>query len=121
MAQGWRDYVDHARDLGYAISSGLTRTEQSVIVGQPELARQADRAVFGAEEPSQAEVDTYWSAVADARRELTRSRSRTRRIRRLFALRGLLARDRRPVEASPHQALSQQGRGRRIARLGGSA
>ena len=101
LAEGWRDYVDHARDLGIVVPAGLTRREHVALVGRADLAGRADSAVFGWGEPEQVEVARYWADVKAARKQLTKSVSRRRRVGRRFSLRGLLARDVRPVEALP--------------------
>jgi hypothetical protein len=100
LAQGWRDYLDHARDLGHAIPAGLTRQEQAGIVGRADLAAAADRAVFGPADPQDSEIRAYWEAVGAARRALTKASPRGRRWLRWFSIRGLLTRDSRPVEDS---------------------
>lgn len=121
LAQGWRDYVDHARDLGYAVPAGLTRREQSVIVGRPELAGHADQAVFGAHDPDGEAIGAYWSSIATARRELSTSATRWRRWMGRYSVRGLLTRDPRPVETSLAHP-EQRARGLRLRNpLGGRA
>jgi hypothetical protein len=98
LAQAWRDYVDHARDLGMRVPAGLTRREQAVIVGHAQLARRADSAVFGGGEPAAEDVAGLWAEAKRARDELTRSVSRRRRWASRWSLRGLLFRDPRPSE-----------------------
>lgn len=95
LARGWQDYVDHARDLGIRVPAGLTRREQADLVGRPDLAAAADRAVFGAGVPDERTVRSYWTAIGTARRGLTGSASRRARVLRRYSVRGLLARDRR--------------------------
>ena len=97
LAQGWRDVVDHARDLGVAVPAGLTRREQAALVGHPELAGVADRAVFGYGEPEVAAVQAYWANCKRVKSELTSRSSRWKRVARLVSVRGLLFRDNRPV------------------------
>ena len=125
FAQGWRDYVDHARDLGLAVPAGLTRREQAVLVGYGHLAAVADRAVFGPGDPSPRAVGAYWRQIGTAREALTWAAPRRRRLVRLVSLRGLLFRDARPVEQLPVKRPSAQqvgkgageaGRGRRHGR-----
>ena len=112
MAQGWRDVVDHARDLGVAVPAGLTRREQAALVGHPELAGVADRAVFGYGEPEVAAVQAYWANCKRVKSELSSRSSRWKRVARLVSVRGLLFRDNRPVEhlAKPERV----GTGRRL-------
>ena len=116
LAQGWRDLVDHARDLGVKVPAGLTRQEQAGLVGHPELARVADRAVFGYGEPETPVVQAYWANCKKAKAELTKGVGRRKRLGRLFSMRGLLFRDNRPVEqlAKPKAA---RGSSRRTVRV----
>jgi hypothetical protein len=113
LAEGWRDYVDHARDLGLKVPRGLTRKEQASLVGQPELAAAADATVFGYGEPEGSAVIAYWAQITQARKSLTLSTSRRRRILRRFSVRGLLFRDDRPVEQLPRR-VGHEGRRRRL-------
>ena len=121
LAQGWRDYVDHARDLGFAVPPGLTRLEQSSFVGQAELAAHADRAVFGSHDPDDHAIDAYWDEVGVARRLLSKAASRRRRWIGRYSLRGLLARDPRPVETSLTQPAEQTRKLGRFIPVGGRA
>ncbi len=105
LAQGWRDYVDRARDLGYDVPAGLTRQQQADVVGGHRLAQEADAAVFGWGQPSEDEVSSYWQQTRAAGRSLAKATGRVRRVAAPLSLRGLLARDRRPVEQlSPARA-----------------
>ncbi len=110
LAQGWRDLVDHARDLGVSVPAGLTRQEQAALVGHQELATVADRAVFGYGEPEEAAVGAFWTSTRAAKTELSAGAGRWRRLGRLVSVRGLLFRDRRRVEERPKA--SKIGRGR---------
>jgi len=121
LAQGWRDYVDHARDLGFAVPPGLTRLEQSSLVGQTELAVRADRAVFGPHDPDDQAIEAYWDAVGAAREDLSKAASRRRRWIGWYSLRGLLARDLRPVETSLTRPAERTRRLRRFIPIGGRA
>lgn len=93
LAAGWRDLTDHARDLGVTVDARHTRVEQSGVIGHRELATRADRAVFGAGEPAATEIDSYWDAIAKARKALSRKAPRRARLLRPWQLRSLLARD----------------------------
>ena len=89
---GWRELVDHARDLGQPVSVGATATrrEQSrelVSAGAPDLAVRADRHVFGPAAPDGADVEAFWAAVDLERRELSRAVTRLRRLRGALSLR----------------------------------
>ena len=113
MAQGWRDLVDHARDLGIKVPAGLTRMEQADIVGHQGLARAADRAVFGYGEPESGVVQAYWDNCKKAKSEVRRGVTRRRRLGRLFSVRGLLFKDDRPVEKLPKVAQTRRISGKR--------
>lgn len=89
---GWRELVDHARDLGQPVSVGATATrrEQSrelVSAGAPELAVRADSHVFGPVSPADADVEAFWAAVDAERRLLSRSVTRRQRARGVVSLR----------------------------------
>lgn len=89
---GWRELVDHARDLGQPVSVGATATrrEQSrelVSAGAPDLAFRADSYVFGPNSPGDDDVDAFWAAVDDERRVLSGAVSRRRRLLGLLSLR----------------------------------
>lgn len=98
LGQGWRDLVDHGRDLGLTVPAGLTRIEQADVIGRHDLARVADRAVFGYWEPDNAAVQAYWGECKAAKSAISKGVKRRRRLGRLFSVRGLLFRDERPVE-----------------------
>ena len=68
------------------------------MVGRPDLASVADSVVFGYGEPDAGDVTAYWNAVRSAKSARTKTRPRRRRWGRLFSVRGLLFRDKRPVE-----------------------
>lgn len=114
LAQGWLDLVDHARDLGTRVPVGLTRVEQARLVGRPDLAAHADRAVFGPSETTPEAVGAFWQAVRSARKDLSAQAGRRRRMLRLFSLRSLLTRERRPVEQRPGRAAGRSLRPRSL-------
>jgi len=117
LAEGWRDLVDHGRDLGLKVPAGLTRHEQAAVVGHAELARAADRSVFGYGEPDVAVVQAYWANCKKAKQRMTKGAKLRTRIGRLFTLRGLLFRDDRPVEHLPKPARQKGQTQRRRARI----
>lgn len=91
---GWRELVDHARDLGQPVpvGAGWTRREQSARVastGAPQLAVLADRHVFGPVQPAEHVASAYWSEVDAERRRMSREVTRRRRIRAALSLRTL--------------------------------
>jgi len=78
---GWRELVDHARDLGASIPSVGTRREQAVLLpaGAPPLAREADAHVFGPRPPQEDAAAAYWKAVEFERRSMSSTVPRARR------------------------------------------
>jgi hypothetical protein len=44
LASGWRDLLDHSRDLGTRVDALATRREQAQVIGHPDLAAAADAA-----------------------------------------------------------------------------
>jgi hypothetical protein len=88
---GWRELVDHARDLGQPIPVGMaTRREQArsfTTETAPVLARTADRHVFGPIVPAEAAATAYWRDIDAERRALTASVDRWRRMRAALNLR----------------------------------
>jgi hypothetical protein len=93
LALGWRDLVDHARDLGADVDRGATRREQAGAIGFAPLAAKADRAVFGVGHPSEAEIRAYWTEITAARRTLSRAGATSARVLRLWRASSLFARD----------------------------
>lgn len=93
LAAGWRDLVDHARDLGVRVDPRLTRQEQARVIGRPDLAATANRAVFGPGDPAAGEVAAYWKVLAQARRQLSRQAPWYRRVLRPWNPRSFTVRD----------------------------
>jgi hypothetical protein len=96
ISGGWREVLDTAVDLGEVIPAGSTRRETAgaldaryPAVATMPLAQGADASVFGAGEPSQAEVDAYWTGVDDAVRTMRSEVGWRRRIRSIFSLRSI--------------------------------
>lgn len=91
LAGAWREYVDHARDLGHPVPvrDGLTRREQAGRLGTPiahDLARAADAVVFGPVAPDDEQAAAYWREVETSRRALSATVSRRRRLRAALSL-----------------------------------
>jgi hypothetical protein len=94
FATGWRELVDHARDLGTAVPGGRTRREQSRILAGyriGDLAATADAIVFGPGEPAHAAAAAYWASVDRARRRMSREVPRWQRLRAAVSIRSLRA------------------------------
>lgn len=86
----WLELVDHARDLGQPVPSGLTRPAEARLlerVGAPVgvLAAEADRQVFAATPPRPADAADFWDLVRDRRSGLTASVRPWRRIWAFFS------------------------------------
>ena len=85
LARGWREIVDHARDLGSpAVLAGTTRKEQAALLAAHDLsllARSADSHVFGPADPDDAAATTFWREVDATRRRMSRTVGRRRRLR----------------------------------------
>jgi hypothetical protein len=82
----WRELVDHARDLGQAVpvGAGVTRREQSRLLGTPgagTLAQRADSHVFGPRLPRPRDAESFWEAVEAERRAMSEGVSLRRRVR----------------------------------------
>ncbi len=89
---GWRDLVDHARDLGRPVPVGAahTRRDQAPHLespAAPALARRADGLVFGPAAPDLATADAFWAMVDAERRAMSSTVSRRRRWRAAVAVR----------------------------------
>ncbi|WP_110182938.1 transglutaminase domain-containing protein [Nocardioides solisilvae] len=88
---GWRELVDHARDLGQPVPAGptVTRRQQSArisSVGSLGLARRADSHVFGPRPPAPEEAESYWRAVEEERRTMLAGLTRWQRLRAALSL-----------------------------------
>ena len=96
MSGGWREVLDTARDLGATVPPGATRRESAHALAQAleapatlALAYRADASVFGASEPSDADVDEYWADVDAYLDGVKAGIGRRRRLRAALSLRSL--------------------------------
>lgn len=83
LARGWREVVDHARDLGTVMPLRSTRREQARTVAGADLvplARLADAHVFGGGEITEEHAGSFWSEVVAARKHMSASVGRRRRF-----------------------------------------
>ncbi len=103
VSGGWREVVDTAVDLGAPVLASATRRETARDLEEryPEagavvVAERADAAVFGAGEPSDAEVTAFWAEVDRLVSDMSRSVGRWQRLRGRFSPRSL-TRGIRPV------------------------
>lgn len=93
IAGGWSEVVDLARDLGHAVPLVGTRQEQTLAVGRADLApiaQAADRAIFGAGDPSPESAAQYWASVQTTRKAMITPLKRRHRWRARLTLRSLL-------------------------------
>ncbi|ABK02684.1 hypothetical protein JOE40_000269 [Arthrobacter sp. PvP102] len=97
---GWNEVVSLATDMGAAIDTRATRRESAVVLGEAFpgtagtttlLARRADASIFGAGQPSEAEVQEYWTIVDGSLKEMTATVGFWRRQAARFSPRSLLA------------------------------
>jgi hypothetical protein len=94
VAAGWRELIDHARDLGGAVPAGQTRREDAHSVaplGLEPLASSADAVVFGPANPLPESATWYWSEVDRMRSQMSNAVSRWQRLRAAVSLRSLRA------------------------------
>jgi len=87
---GWDEYVDAALDHGLPAPTTQTRTELARSYGSPrgvQLARFADRAVFDATEPVEADGDRFWEIVEAERLAFSAGLTRWQRWKAALSLR----------------------------------
>lgn len=99
ISGGWLELVDLAVDHGAMLPVGATRREEAALLGEyyPEhplrpLALRADQTVFGADEPTDAEIAAYWADVETAAARIRGAVGWQRRVRARYFARSL-ARD----------------------------
>ncbi|MDR6507389.1 transglutaminaseTgpA domain-containing protein [Arthrobacter oryzae] len=77
---GWNEVVSLATDMGAAVDTRATRRESAVVLGEAFpgtegtttlLAHRADASIFGAGQPTEAEVQEYWTIVDGSLKEMT--------------------------------------------------
>jgi hypothetical protein len=98
---GWNELCDQALDLGVAVSDGATRLEQAgelEVLAPPArtIALAADRATFGFDEPTDADVDAFWTFVEAEMASMVDPLPRGQRVRVALRLDSLLRRKERP-------------------------
>jgi transglutaminase superfamily protein len=90
LGTGWRELVDHARDLGTAVPQRrVTRREQGYSLsdlGIDGLANLVDAYVFGPGMPTEQDAASYWKRVLLARKQMSSTVSRWRRMRAAVSL-----------------------------------
>ncbi len=95
LAGAWWELLDMAHDLGYVFPKGMTRREQANAllasnVNVVKFAKGIDSGVFGVNEPTNEEVNSYWSELTDAVKGLSGSVGRRKRILAKFRIGTLL-------------------------------
>ncbi|WP_082056956.1 transglutaminaseTgpA domain-containing protein [Psychromicrobium lacuslunae] len=97
---GWSEMLSLATDLGAAINPKDTRRETASSLNEAfpaaqstttALAERADAAIFGAGQPSEAEVQQFWGIVDDSLKGMNDSVGRWHRLRARFSPRSLLS------------------------------
>ncbi|MFN8074057.1 MAG: hypothetical protein U0Q15_01395 [Kineosporiaceae bacterium] len=88
---GWLEVTDLAADVGRPVPPRLTRRESGEVLGGSAvaLAERADAAVFAADLPAEDEIDAFWDAVAQHRRETLAALPWWRRIAARLSLASL--------------------------------
>jgi transglutaminase-like putative cysteine protease len=84
FATGWSELLDHARDMGVAVSLTGTRREQAGQLARYNvggLAFAADATIFGAGIATDQDAASFWREVDDARRTMSAGLGRWRRVR----------------------------------------
>ncbi|MCF4122829.1 transglutaminase-like domain-containing protein [Antribacter sp. KLBMP9083] len=99
VSGGWHEVVDAVTDLGTTVPSGATRREGAGLIAGTHrapatltLAHRADATVFGAAEPTEAEVAAFWREVEALVGGLRSGLSRRQRLRAALSLRSIRAR-----------------------------
>ncbi|MBT2595432.1 transglutaminase domain-containing protein [Arthrobacter sp. ISL-72] len=97
---GWNEVVSLATDMGAAVDTRATRRESAVVLGEAFpgtagtttlLAHRADASIFGAGQPSEAEVREYWTIVDGSLKEMTATVGFWKRQAARFSPRSLLS------------------------------
>lgn len=97
---GWNEVLSLAADMGAAVDSRATRRESAVVLGEAFpgtagtttlLAHRADASIFGAGQPSEADVQEYWTIVDGSLKEMTATVGFWGRQAARFSPRSLLA------------------------------
>jgi hypothetical protein len=111
IAGGWDEVVDRALDRGADLDRNGTRTEVATDLGGGTvglLARGADAASFSAEESTEDDAATFWTAVHDVNRASRSSLGLWRRMRAAVSLRAM--RIRRAEERAGRRRRKRKGR-----------
>ncbi|WP_458113733.1 transglutaminase-like domain-containing protein [Arthrobacter sp. R1-13] len=97
---GWNELLSLATDMGAGVDHRATRRESAVVLAEAFpatqstttlLAHRADASIFGAGQPSEAEVREYWTIVEGSLKDMTGAVGFWRRQQARFSPRSLLA------------------------------
>lgn len=98
IAAGWRELLDQYRDTGTTVPLGMTRLEQSAVLGGTgvrALAEDANAAVFGGGHVTEEDVASYWERLKETRAGVVAALPWWRRPFARLSLRSLLPRGRK--------------------------
>ncbi|WP_426998700.1 transglutaminase domain-containing protein [Pseudarthrobacter sp. N5] len=125
---GWNEVLSLATDMGAGVDSRATRRESAVVVADAfpgtqatttMLANRADASIFGAGQPSEEEVQEYWTIVDTSLKEMTGTVGFWRRQQARFSPRSLLSDGRNALKLRAGRSEAPQsgapGKGRRDA------
>jgi transglutaminase-like putative cysteine protease len=108
VSGGWSEVTDAATDLGASLDARGTRRETALALGgafpgtartTTALAHRADAAVFGADNPSEAEIEAYWADVDGSLERMHGSVGFWRRQRARYSPRSLVLQAREALAA----------------------
>ncbi|MFI2103626.1 transglutaminase family protein [Isoptericola sp. NPDC019693] len=109
VSGGWREVVDAATDLGAGVPRGATRREGARLLADQvpsaatpataTLAHRADATVFGAGEPTEQDVEEYWSEVDSLVGSMRAGLPWRKRVAARLSLRSVRGADAPPVRA----------------------
>ncbi|PRZ09714.1 uncharacterized protein DUF4129 [Isoptericola sp. CG 20/1183] len=106
VSGGWREVLDVATDLGAGVPPAATRREGAVLLAErvpsgaaatTGLAHRADHVVFGAQTPTDDDVDRYWAEVDALVHEMQHAVPWRRRVAGRFSLRSVRGADAPPL------------------------
>ncbi len=125
VSGGWSEVMSYATDLGAEPVRSGTRKEHAgalsstfpAAAGTTLLARRADAAVFGPDEPTEAQVADYWSMVDSQLQDMCGSVSGWKRFRAKYSPRSLMveAKHRRQLAQARRRREKQAARAQRLA------
>ncbi|WP_291042255.1 transglutaminase domain-containing protein [Herbiconiux sp.] len=117
VSGGWDEIVDRARDLGTPVPYGSTRRDNAAALATayPEapvlaVATRADGSVFGPGEPTEQEVDQYWTEVDSIVDSMRRSRSAWKRFLAAWSVRSFFRRRSARAAGSTPRTTTRGGR-----------